>query len=353
MLLWGSGPAAAQEFTAAADAYLKAEVAERKFMGTVLIARHGQVLFERAYGWADAEWKVPNTPQTIFRIGSLTKQFTAAAVVKLAQEGKLQIEDPVARYYAGLPRGWQKITLHQLLTHTSGIPDYTRQPRFWDAATRPETPAEIVDGVQDKPLEFAPGSKWAYSNTGYILLGIVIEEVSGKKYAEYMKQELFEPLGMNDTGYDSPQIVLPRRAHGYVPSGEGIANAPYIDMSVPYAAGALDSTARDLLRWDQALATGKLLTKHWRERIFTGYTPTDVGGSYDYDYGYGWFVAKPGRRAEYAHEGSIPGFNSKMDRFQESGLFIIVLSNLSTPDIGKITAHLASLTFGEPVPALH
>jgi CubicO group peptidase (beta-lactamase class C family) len=242
------------DWTAQADAYLKRKLGDRKFMGAVLISRNEQVLFKNAYGWADAEWEVPNTTDTIFRLGSLSKQFTAAAVVQLAQQGKLKLDDPVWRYDANLPETWKSVTLHQLLSHTSGIPNYTSQSGFWPTIVRPYTPQELVNVVREKPLDFTPGSRWAYSNTNYILLGIVIEKVSGRKYADYMREEVFRPLHMQNSGYDSPTPLLKHRAHGYVPSGNTMANAPYIDMTVPYSAGALYSTVDDLLKWDQALS---------------------------------------------------------------------------------------------------
>ncbi len=330
-----------------AHSLMKAKLDEQKFMGVAVIAVNGSPIFEKSYGWADLEWEVPQTPLAIFRLGALTKTFTAAAILQLAQKGSLQTEDPISKYVQDLPKAWHHITLHQLMTHSSGIANYTSQPGFWSQVViKSNTPQELVGVVRDKPLEFEPGKRWGYSNTNYVLLGMVIEQVSGTKYVDYMKQNILGPLDLKNTCYDLGRTVVKHRARGYATSPGGIVNASYIDMSVPYSASGLHSTVNDLLRWDQALYTDKLLSKTWRDRMFTGHVATPVNDS---SYGYGWFIGKQNGRTLYTHEGNFPGFATMISRYPESRTCIILLSNLATPQIGKMGNELAEIVFGAKV----
>jgi D-alanyl-D-alanine carboxypeptidase len=334
----------ADSITERANNLMKARFDEQKFMGVALVAVNGSPIFQKSYGWADLEWEVPQTPLAIFRLGALTKTFTAAAILQLAQKGSLQIEDAIGNHVQDLPKGWQHITLHQLMTHSSGIANYTNQPGFWtQVVIKSNTPQELVGVVRDKPLEFEPGKRWGYSNTNYVLLGMVIEQVSGMKYAGYMKQNILGPLDLKNTCYDLGRQVVKHRARGYAMSPEGIVNASYIDMSVPYAASGLHSTVSDMLRWDQALYTDKLLSKTWRDRMFSGHVTTTVDDS---SYGYGWFITKQNGRTLYTHEGNFPGFATMISRYPESRTCIILLSNLATPHIGKMGDDLAEIVFG-------
>jgi CubicO group peptidase (beta-lactamase class C family) len=328
-----------------AHSLMKTKFDEQKFMGVALIAVNGSPIFEKSFGSADLEWEVPQTPLAIFRLGALTKTFTAAAILQLAQKGSLQIEDQIGNHVQDLPKAWQHITLHQLMTHSSGIANYTNQPGFWrQVVIKSNTPQELVWGVREKPLEFEPGKRWGYSNTNYVLLGMVIEQVSGMKYADYMKQNILGPLDLKNTCYDAANSVVKHRARGYAVSPDGgIVNASYIDMSVPYSASGLHSTVNDMLRWDQALYTDKLLSKTWRDRMFTGHVTTTVDNS---SYGYGWFISKENGRTLYTHEGNFPGFATMMSRYPESRTCIILLSNLATPKIGKMGNELAEIVFG-------
>ncbi len=232
----------------------------KQFMGTVLVAQDGKVLLDKGYGFANLEWDIPNTPTTKFRLGSLTKQFTAASILLLEERGKLKIEDPVKKYMPDAPAAWDKITIFHLLTHTSGIPNFTGFPDYESTEAIPTTPEKLVARFRDKPLEFEPGTKWNYSNSGYVLLGYLLEKISGQKYSEFVQQNIFTPLGMKDSGYDSNSAVIARRAAGYSRSPNGPVNAGYVDMTIPFSAGALYSTTEDLLRWEQGLFGGKVLT---------------------------------------------------------------------------------------------
>jgi len=311
-----------------------------QFMGTVLVARGDDVIFSKAYGSANLEWNTPNTIDTKFRIGSITKQFTAAAILLLEERGKLKLDDPIKTYYPDAPAAWDEITLRHLLGHTSGIPNYTNTPDFGRMASWHATPEELVKRVQDMPLEFEPGSRMSYSNTGFVLLGIAVEKASGAGYAAFLKQNIFDPLELKDTGYDENAAILPHRASGYSPSPRGDANAMYTDMTTPFSAGALYSTAPDLLRWEHALFGGKLLSA----RSLTAMTTAGKG-----DYGLGLFVEKESGRRAIEHGGGIPGFNAKLAFYPDSGIVVIALSNINGPGADEIAQKLGALAHGDAV----
>lgn len=324
-----------------ANELLAAKVKDQKFMGVALMAVDGRVVFEKAYGSGDLEWDAPHTTESVFRLGSLSKPFTAVAIAQLAQKGALKTEDPIVKYVQDLPKSWKGVTLHQLLTHSSGVPNYTSQPGFWrQVVMHPNTPQELVSLVRNQPLDFEPGRHWGFSNTNYILLGMVIEQVTKQRYPDYLRQAVLDPLEMKNTGYDVASVVLKHRAHGYTLSPHGLVNATYVDMSVPYSAGGLYSTARDLLRFDQALYSDQLLNANWRERVFTAHILTTVDSS---SHGYGWFIAREKGWVQHTHEGGFPGFSTMLARYPEARSTIVLLSNLSTPDIAKMTSALAEM----------
>jgi CubicO group peptidase (beta-lactamase class C family) len=330
--------APAQDFVSRADTYVDAYVRQGKFRGAVLVAKDGKPVFRKGYGPANAEWDIPNTPDTKFRIGSITKQFTAMAILQLVEAGKVKIDDPVNKYLEQVPSTWDKITVHHLLTHTSGIPSYTSLPNFWrDKVRDPVKPEEIVKLIRDKPLDFEPGEKWIYNNTGYVLLGRIIEKTSGENYAAYIQKHIFDPLGMKDSGYDLHKVILKKRASGYSPDG---TNAPYLDTTVAYSAGALYSTVDDMLIWDQALHDGKLISKESYERMFT---PVKN------NYAYGWNVVTFGGRTEVAHGGGINGFNTFFIRFPRERVAVAVFANMNGPYADQIAKGLGRMFFGETV----
>jgi CubicO group peptidase (beta-lactamase class C family) len=308
----------------------------------VLVARDGKVVFEKGYGAANAEWNIPNTPQTKFRLGSVTKQFTAAAILLLQEQGKLSVQDPVCKFVAACPDAWNPITLHHLLTHTSGIPNLTDFPDYAATMALPSPPSKTLERFIGKPLEFAPGSTYKYSNSGYILLGVVVEKASGTGYADVIAERILKPLQMTDSGYDNPATVMPRRASGYALDGDAVKNAAFIDMTIPGGAGALYSTVEDLLKWDQALYSDRLLSAASREAMFTPFKQ---------NYAYGWNVPPPspatfGRR-QVAHGGGINGFATFIARYPDDKVTVIVLSNLDAGRPGVIARDLAAILFGE------
>lgn len=331
----------AQDSAAGMDAIVQSYVDARQFMGSVLVARGGTILFSKAYGSANLEWNIPNTTTTKFRIGSVTKQFTAAAVLLLEERGKLKIEEPVKTYYPDAPDAWNQITLFHLLTHTSGIPNYTTFPEYESLSGSRTTPDQLVKRFRDHPLEFVPGANMRYSNSGYALLGAIIEKVSGMTYAKFVEENIFMPLGMKDSGYDSSSAIIPVRAAGYGRSSNGPVNARYLDMTIPYAAGALYSTAEDLLRWEQALFGGKILSEASLKKMTTPARD---------DYAFGLVVRKQfGSRNLIEHGGSINGFRCQLFYYPDSKVTVVALSNLHAPGAERIVKKLGALVHGEPV----
>lgn len=315
-------------------------VDNRQFMGAVLVARGSEVLFSKAYGLANLEWNVPNTLDTKFRIGSITKQFTAAAILLLEERGKLKLDDPIKDYDPEAPATWDAITLRQLLGHTSGIPNYTDTPDSDRMSAWRATPHELLARVRDKPLEFSPGSQMRYSNTNYVLLGMVIEKASGGSYAAFLQQNIFAPLEMNDSGYDENALILPRRAAGYSWGPGGLMNASYVDMTTPFAAGALYSTVVDLFRWERGLFGNKLLSAASLKKM------TTQGQGH---YGLGVGVIEESGRQIVEHGGAIPGFSAKLAYYPKSDVVAVALSNVNGPGAQSIVQKLGSLANGDAV----
>jgi len=312
----------------------------RQFMGSVLVAKGNHVLLSKGYGFANVEWDVPDSPATKFRLGSITKQFTAASILLLQERGKLNVEDPVKKYMADAPAAWDKITIYNLLTHTSGIPSFTSFPEYAKWEPFATTPMEEVARFRDKPLDFAPGEKWSYSNSGYVLLGYLIEKITGGSYEKFVGENIFAPLGMKDSGYDSNSAILPKRAAGYTPGKDGLVNAGFVNMTIPFAAGALYSTTEDLLKWEQGLFGGKLLTAASLARMTTPYKD---------DYACGLFVQTKDGRKVIQHGGGIEGFNTQLTYYPDDKLTVVVLGNVNGSAPEEIAAKLAAIAHGEAV----
>src|SRR5687767_2789037 len=325
------------------DEVVQTYVRDRTFMGTVLVARGTDVILSKGYGSANLEWDIPNTPQTKFRLGSITKQFTAASILLLQERGKLSVQDPVCKYIAECPKTWEPVTIHHLLVHTSGIPSYTdvKSPEeFRKLSLTQVTPTGFVDSFKSKPLEFPVGEKMKYNNSGYFMLGYIIEKVSGQSYEAFLQENIFTPLKMANTGYDTHDRILKNRATGYSKRGDKIVNSNYLDMTVPYAAGSLYSTVEDLFAWNEALFSDKLLSAKSREAMMT----VDKN-----NYAYGLAVNKQHNRKMISHGGGINGFNTILARFPEEKITTVVLRNadygFSSP--GKISQDLAAIVLGE------
>jgi CubicO group peptidase (beta-lactamase class C family) len=320
----------AQDFAAQADALAK----KNDFMGSVLVAKGGNVVLKKGYGMANVELDVPNAPNTKFRLGSITKQFTATAILQLAAQGKLSVDDKVSKFVPDSPAAWKDITIHHLLTHTSGIPNFTGFPEYQKDQRETVTPTQLLSRFKDRPLDFTPGSKFKYSNSGYEVLGFIVEKVSGEKYEDYLKKHIFDPLDMQDSGYDHDTAILKHRAAGYERGKDGkLRNADYLDMSIPYSAGSLYSTVDDLYRWDRALYTEKVLDRDSREKMFTPFLD---------NYAYGWNVKGEGVDKTISHNGGINGFRTAINRYPGRDACIIVLTNAGTQAVAAMSSGLQS-----------
>ncbi|HAU0349436.1 TPA: serine hydrolase [Legionella pneumophila] len=306
-------------------------VADKQFMGSILVMQKGRELLNKGYGYANLEWQIPNTPTTKFRIGSITKQFTAAAILLLVDKGKLTLSDTIKKHIPDTPSAWDTITIQNLLTHVSGIPNYTGFPEFVSMMTSKQTPEQLIERFRNKPLDFHPGSSYMYNNSGYVLLGYLIEIISNQSYQEFVVNNLFKPLSMNDSGYDSHSAILLQRASGYTLGSNGFLNADYIDMSIPYAAGSLYSTTKDLSKWVKALFGGKVLSPDSLKKMITPNAN---------EYGFGVIMQPVDGCNTILHGGGINGFNSLLLYSPEECLLVIVLANLN--GIGFVPGDLAT-----------
>jgi CubicO group peptidase (beta-lactamase class C family) len=315
-------------------------VSTGQFTGTVLVALDDKILISKGYGLADIAGKISNTPDTKFRLGSVTKQFTAASILLLQERGKLRVEDPVKKYLPDAPAAWDGITIFHLLTHTSGIPNFTSFPDYRSTESIAVTPEQLVARFRDKPLDFPPGSAFSYSNSGYVLLGYLIEKVSGVPYARFVQDNIFAPLHMKSSGYDSSKEKIALHATGYSMGAKGPEVAGYIDMSIPFSAGALYSTTGDVLRWQRALHGGRLLKPDSLRQMTT---PFKQG------YAFGLFVAPgPDGGQVISHSGGIEGFNTYVAHVTPGKVTVVVLANLNGPAADQIGADLVKVVQGAP-----
>ncbi len=336
--------------TAAIDALLKGSFPADRPGAAVIVTKDGRTLFEKAYGMADLELGVPLQPDMVFRLGSITKQFTAAAILMLAEDGKLSLQDPIEKHLPGYPTQGHTITIEHLLTHTSGIQSYTDMPGWMTSRIlSPMTVQELIDGFKKEPMQFAPGERYAYNNSGYILLGAIVEKASGKTYEAFVTERIFQPLGMTASHYGSTERIIPKRAPVYTQEGDQPRNAGYLSMTQPYAAGSLVSTVADLARWDASLYTERLLKKASLERAWTPYV---LKNGKPTGYGYGWGVSKLRGRRAIDHGGGIFGFSTFAVRLPDERVYVAVLCNSDRPaaDPGYLAKKIAALAVGDPFP---
>jgi CubicO group peptidase (beta-lactamase class C family) len=317
-----------------------------QFNGTALVAENGKIIYKGGFGMANIEWGIPNSPDTKFRLGSITKQFTAMLTLQLVDQGRIKLDGKISDYLPDFRKDiGEKVTIHHLLTHTSGIPSYTGQPGFFQGVSRnPYKVAEFVAKYTSGDLEFEPGSKFSYNNTGYFLLGAIIERVTEKTYEQVLQQNIFGPLGMKNTGYDHHNTIIQKRAAGYEKRPEGNANAGYLDMSIPYAAGSLYSTVEDLYLWDQALYTAKLLSAQSNEVMYKPFLQ---------NYAYGWVVNNASFKLNdqpvqvIRHGGGINGFATVLERYPKERNLIVLLDN-TAQNVGRLSDKIAKILYDQP-----
>jgi CubicO group peptidase (beta-lactamase class C family) len=320
------------------DKYVQAHVNVKGFSGTVLVMKQNTVLLKKAYGLADREWNIANTTDTKFRIGSITKQFTAACILQLIEQGKLSIDDKLSKYIPDFPKG-DTVTIHMLLNHTSGIASFTDQPEFANIATLSWSKDSMVLFFKNKPYNFSPGTKYQYNNSGFFLLGYIIEKVSGQSYNDYLRQHILDKLGMMNTGVDKLDSILPMRAKGYSKMKAKYVNADFISLAWPFSAGVLYSTVDDMYKWDRALYGTTIISATSKQKMFT------PGKS---NYGYGIIIDTLEKHYRIWHNGGIPGFVSNISRYVNDDICVIVLSNDSY-NADAVADGLADILFDVPV----
>lgn len=327
------------------EAFVRGHLAAGNFMGAVLVARGDEVLFQGGYGKANLELDVPNTPETVFRVGSVTKQFTAAAILQLQDRGRLNVNDKLDQYLPDAPHAGE-VTLSQLLTHSSGIADLREigEGSHGDELRRAHTADELISQAAGQPLEFTPGTRYKYCNVCYLMLGRIIEKVSGQSYSDYLSEHIFQPAGMTSTGVDEAHSVTPHRASGYNWDGGTYRNSEFIDMSNTGAAGILYSTVGDMYKWDRALYSDMLLSAAAREAFFSPRVSMGKGQSS----AFGWVIVSTPEHTLAEKSGQVNGFVAFVIRDPTTQIYVVALSNVENPAAQDVAQGLAAIAYGEP-----
>jgi len=329
----------AQDMSGKIDTLISAYAKMYRFNGSALVAKGGTILLNKGYGYRNAAEKVPNTEESIFQLGSITKQFTSAVILKLQEEKKLNTSDRLSKYFPNYPKG-DSITIAELLTHTSGIYNYTNDTSFMaNEITKPASREKIISLFKDKPLDFPPGTSWSYSNSGYSLLGYIIEEVTKQPYEQAVRKYIFTPLHMTHSGFDFTHLKSDNKTTGYFQLDDKRAMiAPIVDSTVSFSAGAIYSTTGDLYLWHKALENNTVLSKAEQEKA---YTPVKN------NYGYGWGIDSIDGKRRVGHGGGIPGYITNESRIPEDNIDIVLLSNASVQSLGEITKSIYNILYNK------
>jgi len=326
------------DYAAAAADLIAPYVGADLFAGCVLVAQNGVPLLRKGFGLADREWNIAHRPTGKFRLGSLTKQFTATLILQLMERGHLALDDRIARHFPDAPASWADVTLFHLLTHTSGIPSYTSLPHFFaQEARRDRSPREIIALTETMPLDFPPGSAFKYNNGGYVILGHIIELITGQRYEAVLRDNILAPLGLRQTGYEHDEAIIPERVPGYRFKDGQIQKAGFLAMSVPYAAGSIYATLDDLSLWQRALVAAKPFSPASAALMFK---------DHGHGYGFGWGIQEQFGRRQFVHAGGINGFSVVASLYPNDDFFIAVLANIQAVPVQKIARDLAALHFG-------
>jgi len=312
---------------------------------SLLIAKDGKAIYQNEGGLANVELQVPINEKSVFEIGSITKQFTSTAILMLAEQGKLSLDDEITKYIPDYPTKGHKITIHHLLNHTSGIKSYTSMQSFFKLDRTDMTPTELIDVFKNEPMDFNPGEDYRYNNSGYILLGHIIEVISKESYADFIQKNIFKPLKMTSSYYGSMTKIIPNRASGYSPGSDGMANANYLSLTLPYAGGSLMSTTGDLLKWQNAVRTYQLISKESYGKATNG---SVLNSGRKIDYGYGWSKGDVSGSSTVEHSGGIYGFTSNGIYLPQEDIYVIGLTNSNGSNVVSFTKKVAALAIGKP-----
>lgn len=334
------------------DSIVRAEMARAKTPAmSVAVEQRGEVILARGYGYSDLEHSVPATAETVYKIGSITKQFTSAIIMQLVEAGKISLADPVTRYLPSYNTQGNTVTIHQLMTHISGIKSYTSLgPKFWNEASRLDlSDSAMIASFQDQPFDFIPGAKYQYNNSAYYLLGVIIEKVTGVPYRKYLNERLLPPLGLRSTSFCEESMVIPHRARGYEVRNDKVVNADPISMNTPGAAGAMCSTVMDLLAWRHALFGGKVVSSASLEKMTT---PAKLNDGSFTNYGYGLGVGKLEGHRRVSHGGGINGFITQLAYYPSDDLTVVVLGNAGSSPSDRVAQLVAKIVLGIPLPVV-
>ena len=346
ILFFISTSAISQNLTVEVDALMKAEYKPDQPGAVALIAKGGKTIYRKAFGVANLEHTVAMTPDHVFEIGSITKQFTAVSVLMLMEQGKLSLEDPITKFIENYPMHGHTITVHHLLTHTSGIKSYTGMERWTKLWRNEMTPLEMIDLFKSEPMDFAPGEKWLYNNSAYFMLGYIIEKASGMTYPEFLEKNIFTPLGMKNSYYGSQSKIIKNRAQGYQ-KNEAYINAEYLSLTQPYAAGSIMSNVDDLLTWQLANQQNKLVKKETLQKAFTNYK---LNNGTLTNYGYGWGLNEINGSATIEHSGGIFGYSTNAIYLPKEDVFVVVFDNCDCYNPGEVSTRIAAFAIGKPYP---
>ncbi|MFD2824645.1 serine hydrolase domain-containing protein [Lacinutrix iliipiscaria] len=306
--------------------------------GVFLVAKNGKLNYRKAFGKSNIELDVDMVPDNVFQIGSMTKQFTAIAIMMLEEQGKLNVNDVVSKFIPDYPNG-NNITLHHLLTHTSGIKDFTKMKSIMSIAKEDLTPKELVDFFKNEPVEFKSGEKFEYNNSGYVVLGYIIELVSGNTYEDFIETNIFEKLAMNNSRYASDRAIVKKRAYGYHNRG-AFTNKMYVSLSIPYASGSLMSTVDDMLKWQEAINNNLLVSRNTKDKVFS---KNKLNNGEQFTYGYGWHLKDIDGVPTREHGGSVFGFKSMSVYVPSLDIYVIGFSNCDCNSPTQVTRDITSL----------
>lgn len=329
----------AQDLSYQIDNKLKEKFTDDGPGAVFLVAKKGDIIYKKAFGLADLELQVPMETNNVFEIGSMTKQFTAISILMLVEKGKLRLDDEITEYIPDYPTQGHKITIHHLLNHTSGIKSFTSVKGLNAIANDDMEPLEVIDFFKNEPMDFAPGDQFKYNNSGYVILGYIIEKASGISYGDFVEQRIFEKLGMSSSYYASHSRVIPNRASGYR-KGKTYTNSRHISYSIPFASGSLMSNVDDMLKWEEAIKNHVLLIKETMNKAFVNYR---LNNGEQTDYGYGWHVETLNGTKSFEHGGSIFGYKSMGVYLPKEDIYVIGLSNCDCNSPTKITRDIAKM----------
>ena len=339
-----SNKAHAQTFDNKVDSLIQTVFKDKTGPGGIfMVAKNGKPIYKKAFGKANLESDVNMTPENVVQIGSMTKQFTAIAILMLEEQGKLNVTDSISKYIPDYPSG-SKIKIHHLLTHTSGIKDFTKMKTLRDIAQKEMEPKMMVDFFKNEPVDFQPGEKFDYNNSGYVILGYIIELVSGQTYEDFIEKNIFQKLGMKDSQYATDRLIINKRAYGYHKKEYGYVNKSVINFSVPFSSGSLMSTVDDMLKWQNALNKNSLINAKTMAKAFSKYK---LNNGQEFTYGYGWHIRAISETPDREHGGSIFGFKSMGVYIPSKDIYVIGLSNCDCNSPTQLTLDIAALALKE------